>query len=357
MCEFQEKMSENLQCGIDWLSFTLLDVAGVIEALGMFGFDYSDFYFCDTGAFGYKHMLLLNGSSLRVLYDGNTNMGVHFDISGSSVPDLLEAYRNVCSEETPFNTKAVDWDFQIIPSLFQKILDHGQITRLDLAIDNKHDIYFRVPELQRILLAGRFVSKFRSWRNVTDYRVSSGVSGNTLYLGSRSSAVMLRVYDKQLEQNTKLEAAGKTTIEHEWVRWELELKDERARVAAEYFVAGLSIGQVCFGILENYFRIINFDNSNKSRCSNDIKWAEFINGVQALRLYVAHAIKTLDDKMQWIMLQVAPTLVALIIARYGDVSFLINNIEVTAGRMKRQLRDLVSAANPGWEECLAALAG
>lgn len=162
---------------------------------------------------------------------------------------------------------------------------------------------------------------------------------------------MLRVYDKQLEQNSK-HRDDVAPIEYEWVRWELELKGERAQMAVEHMLDGFSVGEVCVGVLANYFRVIIFDDSNKSRCSNDIKWDMFVDNIRALRLYVHHEEKTLEDKKNWIMRQVAPTLAGIIIANYGDISFLTQHLELQSGRMKRGLRDLVTQANPGWEESL-----
>ena len=52
---------------------------------------------------------------------------------------------------------------------------------------------------------------------------------------------MLRVYDKQLEQNKKLEKAEKPLITDSWVRWELELKEGCSVNAAELLIQGKSI--------------------------------------------------------------------------------------------------------------------
>lgn len=355
MREYQEELNNGLSCSIDWLSFTITDCRSIGEALGMFGFNFVDFYECERGAMGYTRMLILNGSTLRVLFDGNDNMGVHFDVSGSAVGDLFDYYKRMRSELTPWDTMAVDLDIQIMSDLLSSILKVGHISRLDLAVDNKEQIYYRVSELATILKNGRFISKFRTWRDVIECKTSGETLGHTVYLGSRMSSVMLRVYDKQLEQNSKRRESDEV-IEYEWVRWELELKEERAQVAAEMLAQGLSVGEVCVGVLANYLRIINFDDSNKSRCSTDIKWDSFIDGVEKLRLYIPHEEVSIDDKKNWIIRQVAPTLTAVIIANYGDISFLMNYMDLYAGRMKRNLRDLVSQAHPGWENCFEQFA-
>lgn len=351
MEEFKEDLENGLSCCIDWISFTITAHKSIGEVLAMFGFNFQDFYECEKGANGYKRMLLLYGSNLRVLFEGNDNMGVHFDVSGSAVGDLVEYYKLGVSEDTPWDTKAIDIDMRVIAHMFDRILQYGHFTRLDLAIDNKGRIYYRPAELYQICKSGRCVSKFRSCDLRESNSFSFKITGCTCYMGKRTSGVFLRVYDKQLEHNAKCRD-DEEPIMYEWVRWEIELKDERAQMAVEHILSGASVGEVCVGVLANYFRVIVFDDSNKSRCSTDIKWAQFIEDIQPLRLYVQHEEKTLEDKKNWIMRQVAPTLTGIIIANYGDISFLTEHIELQSGRMKRQLRDMVSQAHPNWEECL-----
>lgn len=346
MYSFEESLENGLSCRIDWLSFTI-DSTDVQATLDDFGFVIHDFHECPKGANGYKKMLMLSGSTLRVLYDGNENMGVHFDVSGSAMSDLFEYYKRTHAIDTPWGTEAIDWDLQVMSDLLARVQKLGHVTRLDLAIDNEHDIYYRLEELEEILRAQRFVSKFRSWRHVVERTTMGARIGDTLYLGSRSSDIMLRVYDKQLERQKSGEV-----IDHEWVRWELELKDERAQQAVQAMIGDMGVGDVCVGILQNYFRIINFDDCNKSRCSTDIKWDAFVNGIKGLRLYIPHDEKTLEQKQEWIVRQVAPTLAGLIIAKQGDVSFLMNEMDTYAGRMNKHMKELVSEANPDWLEDL-----
>ena len=345
MQDFSETLKNGLSCRIDWLSFTILEGDDVEAVLDDFGFLMSDFHTCPKGANGYRQMLLLNGSTLRVLYDGNEGMGVHFDVSGSAIADLFMYFRRSLEVPTPFGTDAIDMDIQVMSELLSRVDRLGHVTRLDLAIDNVNDLFFTLDELVGILKDQRFVSKFRSWRDLAEYTTGGEVRGHTLYLGSRTSDIMLRVYDKQVEQG----------VDFSWVRWELELKDERASQALALMLSGASIGSICLGILKNYFRIIVLDDVNKSRCTTDIKYARFLSGVESLRLYIPKADKTLDDKREWIVRQVMPTMTALIMANDGDISFLTNEIDVHAGRMSRKLQQMVTAKNPDWREELYAI--
>lgn len=349
--ELQENLQNGLRCSIDWLSFTI-DSYELYSTLADFGFTIEDFYECPKGANGYKRMLRLSGSNLRVLFDGGENMGIHFDCSGSAVSDLIRYFSDalvskVC--EMPFGT--VVWDMDAVPKLLSQILMNGHISRLDLAIDNVQNIYYRVPELEDIWNAKRCCCHFKKFKRITE-RDSSGVLvGDTVYLGSRTSDLMVRVYNKQLENNLKY---PESQIDYEWVRWELELKDDRADNAARLLMQKCSVGSVAVGILANVFRVIIFDDSNKSRCSTDIKWERFIDGVEQLRLYVPKVQKTLEDKYRWIQRQVGPTLTGLILANHGDISWIRDNMPIHAGRMKSDLRDMVANANPDWVDVFVA---
>ena len=343
--ELVENLKNGLRCSIDWLSFTI-DSQELYSTLSDFGFQIDDFYECAKGANGYKRMIKLHGSNLRVLFDGNFDMGIHFDCSGSAVPELLRFYSDSLLVDTPFDSKAMDMDIIVLQDLFSRIIRDGHITRLDLAIDNMQRIYYRVPELEDIWNAKRCVCHFKTFKRITERDTSGALVGDTAYLGSRSSNLMIRVYNKQLEHNKQF---PDDKIEYEWVRWELELKDDRADNAARLLMQKCSVGTVAVGILANVFRVIVLDDSNKSRCSSDIKWQQFIDNIEKLRLYTLKLKKTLADKYNWIQRQVAPTLAGLIIANYGDISFIRNEMEVHAGRMKRDLQELVSEANPGWQ--------
>lgn len=352
--EIDDTLDNGLYCSIDWLSFTVEQYTDLQTCLEDFGFNMSDFYECPKGANGYKNMITYIGFPIRVLYNGNENMGIHFDVTGSAMSEFYKVYYDGCFNiPTPWDTLAIDLSLDVVKSLFNKILELGHITRLDLAIDNKKHLFYSVKELHEILELQRCVSKWRNWKFVEEKDTSGTCSGRTIYLGSRQSDIMLRVYDKELEQNKKYpDKEHPKHVNHKWVRWELELKDERANMAVKDLIQGIPVGELSMGILSNYFRIIVFDDNNKSRCSTDIKWALFVDDVKALRLYIPPIDKTLAEKKEWLIRQCAPTIAAVIMANYGDMSFISECLDSHAFRMNRKLRELVTAQNPDWREQL-----
>ncbi len=109
----------------------------------------------------------------------------------------------------------------------------------------------------------------------------------------------MRVYDKQLERNRKLSATG-THIDNPWVRWELELKNDRAVSVSKMLTSGIPLGAVAVGVLGHYMRMIELDDINRSRCSTYPVWADFMDGVSSLKITVPKYEKTMDEKKTWI---------------------------------------------------------
>ena len=59
----------------------------------------------------------------------------------------------------------------------------------------------------------------------------------------------------------------------------------------ETVVPGESIGTLATGIINTYFAIINDDDSNKSRCSLQSWWSEWLQSTEKIRLSTEQAIK------------------------------------------------------------------
>lgn len=339
--------SNGLQIGIDWLSFTLVEPCSSETAISMLGYNLVDFQLLPRGLNGYRSQLRHSVYPVSVQFDGQEGMGVHVDISGSAIQDVLDHYKRKRFGSTPFGCNAYEtcsFDSTVMSDLLSDIRSNGHITRLDLAIDDLGAEFFTLPELSSILASDGFVSKFRKWKELIKRQNGSACIGHTIYLGSRSSAIMLRVYDKQLEQNEKLLKSSEPPILHPWVRWELELKEERAQQASDMLVSGLSLNEVTFGILSNYLRLIQYDNARKDRCSMLPKWELFIGGIKRLALFCPSEPKTLDDTRNWLMKQTASSLAAVVIADGGVTDFVYRLLDSGAQRLTSHHRDMIQQA-------------
>lgn len=323
--------TNGLYVSLDWLSFTLMQYSDVRDVIDFLGFNTYEFKEIGIGGNGYRNRLEhLTADSIKIYFEGaNDNMGIHVDVSGSAVTTLIEAYSTT---RTPFGrARQVDVFEKNLPehlysknliSLLSDILEIGHFTRVDLAIDDFGSSYYSTVEIIKKRDSRSIVSKFREIRNLEKDTLALERTGHTIYFGSKESEIMLRVYDKQLEQNRGLSSENEKYTDTLWTRWELQLRGERATQAAKHLASGKNIGSVTMGILSHYFRIIQHDDCNRSRCSNELKWDLFVNAVEKLSLTVRKCERTLEIKEQALEHQYGGRMAMLMLAHAGDVSFL-----------------------------------
>lgn len=331
-----------LRISVDWLSFTVKTFTDWKTLSDYFGLSLEHFQDDMIGSYGYKkrarHMLY----DISILYDGNDDMGIHVDVSGSAVGYFLQCYlnKNTCSV-TPFGSVAYEvtsFDDTVLSDLLKEILDMGQLSRLDLAIDDIGGNYYLLPELCEIFHKNLYTSRFRTYKEVYE-ATKTECTGSTIYLGSTKSEMLIRIYDKQLEQNSKKNGSVQT----HWTRWEIQLRKERATVAGSFLAAGQTLPDVACGILSNYLRLIIKDNVRDSRCSTASKWSNFLAGIKKIRICQPVAEKNLDDKKKWLMKFVAPTL-STIYELDGDLSFIYSMIKYGSLHRSIQLQKLIQAS-------------
>lgn len=331
----------NLDVLIDWLGFTFFSFSNPYDVLHYLGFIESDFT-VSNGSYGYKSSLRHNIYPITILYDGTENMGIHVNISGSGFSVALDAYINSLKEMSPWGTYCFEYREEgYLISYLRYLNENVKFTRIDLSIDDKGCNYFSVDDVLNICNDGRCSTRFRSFRSERECSFNGCVTGNTLYIGKRSSECFLRIYDKKLEQKSKLN----NDVGYEWVRWELELKKNRAQAVVDHLLAGNCLGFVAVGILSNYFRVVICDDSNKTRCSTDPLWAKFISGVEKLRLFVNRVSKTISEKKNWIIKQCLPTISAVCYFEHGDLGFILDHLSDALYRNSKSVLDIVFKEN------------
>ena len=337
------QQSNGLMICIDWLSFTV-DMPSVPSVLSLLGYSMKDFSPLPKGSNGYRSQLKHSVYPLFILYDGNENMGIHVDISGSAISDVVSHYQKTHTSITPFGTDAFltsSFHLSIFANLLGEVASYGNVTRLDLAIDDIGCQYFNMLELSSIFSSGSYSSKFRKWKELVKYQSGGERIGHTIYLGSRTSSIFLRIYDKQMEQNEKLLHNGTPPIMSPWIRWELELKGDRAVLACNKIKDGVSINEISIGILSHYLKIIQMDNGRKGRCSLSPKWLSFLDGVSSLSLYCPSEPKTIDDTKNWIKRQVAPSLASIVSYDGGSLEFVYDVLNSSLKRLTASQMDMI----------------
>lgn len=338
-----EYLQNGLRLSIDWIRFTVTEPMTVIQVIEFMGFSVGLFRDMPKGADGYRSQKKYD--NISVLYDGKEDMGIHVNIAGSAVPLLMNAFKEKFKIDTPFGD-GYDMLETVLSVFCTEVLEIGHFTRLDIAVDDLGGNYYTPDEIYNLYHEGKIVSKFRSAKRIEEARSPRTCTGYTVYFGSRTSMIMLRIYDKKLEQNKGLTPEDDGYINMDWIRWELEIKDSRANELAEELARNHTLAHVGIGVLTYYFRIIQHDDTNRSRCSNEERWNLFICGIEKLRLTLPQAPKTINQKKEWLEHQAAPTLALMVLAYDGDTSYLHDMVLKNVHRISQRDRELLREYNP-----------
>lgn len=336
------ELANGLYSNLDWISYTFDPSIDMQHVLAFLGYTMFDLEMCERGAFGYKKMLKLSQANIRLLYDGNPDMGIHIDVSGAAINTFLYCFEMSRTGDTPFGpgfeVDDLDYDHDILIIMFSKMLDMGHFTRLDLAIDDVGAKFYTLKMLHKINKQLAYVCKCKSWEEIISNDTATGqVTGHTAYVGKRSSDIFMRIYDKQLEQNDKRHRSGVQLITEPWVRWEIELHRDNCNNAVKLLVSGMSLPELTIGILSNYIRFINLDNERKTRCTTSARWLRFLDGIAKARIAKHKQDLDIDRKKAWIEKQCARSLAVVVDADGGSKDFIEEVI--MKGHDKMTLKD------------------
>lgn len=271
---------------IDWLEYTLLDDNNLTEALSFIGCDPERMEELPKGGLGYKSQLYFN--YIRAYFNGNKGMGVHIQASGKGCRYLEAANIDL-------------WD--LIINLSQK--DKINLTRVDIALDTDFDI------LSKLLFSINnklMISKSRSIRCISQM-VDGQMTPQTLYFGSRSSDIMIRVYDKAQEQGQP----------EPWYRIEAVLKKDRIYNFVPYLQKDKL--QAYKSLLYTYIRPLEVLKLNKSRSPPAQYWLDFLGAVDKISLFTQPEPPTIEGKFNWLEKQCSHTM-AVVAQAFGSHQFL-----------------------------------
>lgn len=303
---------------IDWLSWTL-KLVDPDEAIRLSGLSSLSFSESASGGMGYKRSK--RSGNIVVFYDGAENMGCHISMSGQG-----------CRQYEAAKGTQHCW-YQLLHSL-QAV--QANITRLDIALDNV-DGALSLDRLQDAIEKKQVRSIFKGGHKYEKFSFSdSGDNGRTIYLGSPTSRLKFRFYDK----------AAQYQLETHWVRCELQLMAERAQEAVKHILKSVELGQLSVSVLNHYFSVINLDDSNKSRCSLQDWWSAWLTTTDKLRLTTMKAVKVVEEVMAHVKKQYA-AIFAMFRKHLGVVAsneFIRDLIETGKGRLNKR-HELIMACS------------
>lgn len=273
--------------GCDYISFTFPK-----NQLEIFETDFIKLPVASTGRGfrGYK-------SSKDLLFGGKFAMSddrdeVHFDLPGQAV--------NYYFPDT--------WEIVRLSGFIETV--GGKISRYDINLDVQDEHFVNMDEVKRAVECRDYNSRATKYKIVEQFEWKEGEKvslGRTVYIGSRKSQRLLRIYDKAKEQ--KLEGV-------EITRFELMSRDESAGSVANAIRSafyesenGDAVREVILGLIRGFIDFVKNDNDTNATRKKLLSWWELIVAdVKKIRL-VRHKVElTVERAVLWIEKQVAPTL-------------------------------------------------
>jgi DNA relaxase NicK len=168
-------------------------------------------------------------------------------------------------------------------------------------------------------------------------------SGETLYLGSPHSQTLLRIYDKRLE----LQAKEQEDWQEYGIRWELELKKDRAQVCGQVlsYLEEADWLEFIVGVLRGYvdFRATTRDEEDEFRYRAPLLdwWLLLTDGFKKGRLVVEKEAQTLPKVKRWVSQSVAPMLAVICAADPHGNAWLEKQIVAGKRRWNGKHRELL----------------
>jgi phage replication initiation protein len=308
-------MNTDLTCIIDWLQFTIHDLTYDEVILQVLKNSLAEYLLLPKGKFGYRSQYI-NGH-ISVLCEGTEDMGVHVILTGKG-----------CRE---YESKG-----QLLELMDRIMLHNGTCTRIDIAVDDRTGEIIKFKEMIKSANKGHVVSRWKTAMEIIKRELKDGrIIGHSLSIGSRSSKMYLRIYDKAMEQG----------LPDTWYRMELEIKDDRAEVLQNILLFETGVGRIFSSILNQYIRFLTpGTDTNKSRWETEKWWIDLVDSVDKLSLTKKPKDKSIEEIREWVKLQIGPTLAMLMMYDEGELTKLFDIINSGKHRLKqRHLRILNNA--------------
>lgn len=321
-------MSSPFTLTIDWMAFTL-PTGSVTDTMEMIGGDWTK---SQTGFRGYPASWITASASRGVgkLGTGATRapLEVHVDLSAGIV---------------------APWPSGKVRTVLQWILQHdGHLTRLDCALDDRNSCV-PLSTIREAIETGQCVTRADHMQRISSRSIHQDTpSGETLYLGSPQSQTLLRIYDKRLESQAK----QREDWQDYGIRWELELKKERAQVCGQVlsYLEETDWLEFMVGVLRGYvdFRATTREEADEFRYRAPLLdwWQLLTDGFKKGRLVVEKEAQTLPKVKRWVSQSVAPMLAVIYEADPEGQAWLERQIIAGKRRWKDKHRGLLKNQNP-----------
>jgi phage replication initiation protein len=351
---------DSLTACVDWLQVTFKAVGNPNKIIDLLGMDQVDFLPFENGKYGYSFHL--RHGHIAIYFNIDTleddyQPSCHLEMSGQGCREFEQVGK-------------YDWSTFLGLVLMLDV----NITRLDLAIDDKKG-YFTFAKLKK-KLKQRFDednnpytevrSRFHTAKIFESFRLADGENlGTTIYFGSPSSEIQVRIYDKLkqiLHKNVSTkDKKAREELEEQmkhiktWIRTEMQLRDERAIMAASILANHQSdekIGEQIKGHLKNYINFVDFNpnDKNKSRWKVSDFWTRFLDDVEKLPLTQKSPDVSIEKAKDWIEKSVVANFNTVLEAYDYNAELVVNFLVAGMQKQKKKHLNMLKTFRPNFDE-------
>ena len=184
-------------------------------------------------------------------------------------------------------------------------------TRLDIAIDD-YAKGISIDDVYEAICSEYVVTRAKKCRTINDTLVGTKIkTGNTRYLGAPGALNRPRAYDKDLESKGLVPAN----------RFEMECRKESAETLGPL----LAEGDWKKVIPQRFVSFVDFREPNIQGMKEVEErprlewWSALVDNAMRVNMFAAKAMRTIEDKADWIKESVAPTLAVVFEAMGGNL--------------------------------------
>ncbi|MBY5002399.1 replication initiation factor domain-containing protein [Streptococcus suis] len=334
---------------IDWLSFTIPveyartltrdNVMAIVRRIGL-NFEFEE---RDRGRYGYTKSLNFADCILVLFNEFDEmapierqeqvkNMGIHLEITGQGCRYL---------------ESVIDEQWQV----FFEVLNSYKVkySRLDIALDD-YDGMLDFKVIEKKVKAGEVISTSKK-RDVEEtievnkkekFDNKGNSKGKTIYFGTRSSSVFIRLYDKKKEQENK----GIVVDVDFWQRYEIVLRKEKAEDFIERYIAGETFDYLYLGVIAGAIRFVDKGiDTNKARWKTSDFWEKFLKGTDLIKLQSQIKTPDIEKTISWVDNSVLSSLEVLDeVAKQGNLN-LYKILERASKKISDRHKDVLNGFN------------
>lgn len=273
--------NENLRSVFDWIQiqFNTFDFS-LEEIVEDILFLDTELFIIDKGSLKYyEYDSQINYGNIRIYY-GDEENSFMLVMSGQA----LEFYRDIVLTPKGLSER------HFFDNLYSNYKSFS-VRRIDIAIDDFNEVpYFTPNQLAKLCKKNRFLyGKSNVYTTYGDEK-----TGQTLYLRRPSDDERLRIYDKCLEQASKL-GVSKRFIEN-WIRTELELRKEKSHYfIQEWLKSEIDLLNFTKGYLKDKVKFYTDSYFTKPLRS----WEKFLGSSTPVTITISKTKTELEKKLDW----------------------------------------------------------